>query len=101
MKNSNHNEWFRLITKTTCECGIRNTVVYSWGEYVHAKWRTISHVCEFCFPQVINRLLSHSNQCGCTITLVGYRGQKLPDWLKLPQTCNLNKNKDDVLSLAV
>lgn len=80
---ANHNEWFRPVSKTTCDCGQRKTQVWSWGEYVVGKWRTVKWFCESCFPdRVRDPLKSHSGPCGCTITLVAYHCT-LPEWLTL------------------
>jgi hypothetical protein len=90
-KARQHNEYFKLIVKRTCSCGQKKTEVYSWGEYVCGKWRTVDYVCQSCFPQVVNRLQSHKDDCGCEFNLVGYRGQALPQWLALPEvTCPIN-----------
>jgi hypothetical protein len=86
-KARQHNEWFKLIVKRTCSCGQKKTDVYSWGEYIAARWNTIDYVCESCFPQIVNRLLSHAQDCGCEFNLIGYRGTILPAWLKLPENC--------------
>lgn len=80
-----HKEWFKSIVKTTCSCGKKKTSVFSWGEYVCGKWRTIDYVCEGCFPQAANRLITHAQECGCEFNLVGYRGTILPSWLKMPE----------------
>ncbi len=49
-KDRIHHEWFRTVTETTCECGARRTEVWSWGEYVRARWNTVNHFCRRCFP---------------------------------------------------
>jgi len=91
VKTNHHNEWFRPVTKTTCSCGQKKTQVYSWGEYVCAKWRTIDYVCQNCFPIVSERLQQHKKECGCEFKLIGYRGCSLPDWLKMPvQSCQFS-----------
>jgi hypothetical protein len=88
MKPRNHNEYFRPITKKRCDCGER-TQVWSWGEYIHGKWHTVKHFCEHCYNrEVRERLVEHSDDCGCTISLVGYHCQ-LPEWLSLEESCNV------------
>lgn len=83
-KVNEHKEWFRLIKSTTCSCGQKKTEVYSWGEYVYGKWRTVDHVCQSCFPRVAQRLQQHKDGCGCEFKLVSYRGT-LPPWIKLEE----------------
>lgn len=87
-----HKEWFKAIAKRTCTCGQKKTDVFSWGEYVSGKWRTVDYVCQSCFPQILKRLQSHKNDCGCEFKLVGYRGQALPEWLVIPSqsVCPVN-----------
>ncbi len=76
-----HNEYFRCISLKHCPiCNARNVQVWSWGEYVNGKWRTVSHFCNECIQQVIEpRLLAHAKQCGCTFELKGYAGTKLSE----------------------
>ena len=80
-----HREWFRTIVRPKhCPTCKSHTQVWSWGEYAPpGRWRTVKHFCEFCFPKIKKQLKDHSDPCGCTITLVGYGGKKLPDWLTL------------------
>jgi len=77
-KPREHNEWFRTVSKTKCACGQRNTTVWSWGNYVYGKWRTITHFCDACIDRaVFPHLVPHANECGCVINLIGYSGQRL------------------------
>lgn len=79
-----HREWFARLARRSCPCGLKKVEVYSWGEYVTGKWRTVDHFCEGCFPdRVVPRLLAHSAPCGCSFELVA-RDCVLPAWLKLP-----------------
>ena len=81
--NRVHREWFRSIVKTTCSCGAKKTQVFSWGEYICGKWRTVDYVCEACFkPSVLPRLKAHMGECGCSFELVG-KGSQLPPWLTM------------------
>ena len=83
MKQKIHNEWFQKLSKTTCKCGKKNVETYSWGEYVSARWRTITHFCESCFKvKVLERLETHGTSCGCTFKLQA-KGFIPPNWLKL------------------
>jgi hypothetical protein len=64
--------------------------VWSWGEYANAKWRTVIWFCERCYERrVLGRLLSHKWECGCEFNLVGYGGEKLPEWLTIDATNNV------------
>jgi hypothetical protein len=93
-KPRSHNEWFRTVSlggrKSCPTCSAKlppGESVWSWGEYVRAKWRTITHFCVGCAKaRVLDRLTAHTDDCGCTVNLCG-RGERLPDWLKLPETC--------------
>lgn len=69
----------------TCKAKLEpNEFVWSWGEYVVGKWRTVKHFCKTCFPsEVQESLSSHTDDCGCQINLVGYSGTELPKWLTL------------------
>lgn len=59
--------------------------VWSWGEYINAKWNTVTHFCINCFHEECQvRLNAHREECGCTFNLVAYGGDPLPDWLTLP-----------------
>lgn len=59
--------------------------VWSWGEYLNAKWNTVTHFCRACFHEEVQvRLIAHRDDCGCDFQLVGYQGATLPDWLTLP-----------------
>jgi len=104
-----HREWFRTVElggrKSCPTCGTRlepGESIWSWGEYVRAKWRTITHFCkqdwedrlhEGAHPQfgqysyvqkgIKSELLQHAGGCGCEFELVGYQGQKLPEWMTL------------------
>lgn len=90
-KQRNHNEWFRSVSlrgrKSCPSCKEKlqpGEKIWSWGEYVHGKWRTVDHFCKSCFQEnVKSRLTGHSVDCGCSITLVGYGGGELPEWLTL------------------
>jgi hypothetical protein len=86
----NHNEWFRSVScggrKSCPSCGEkldRNEKIWSWGQYVCAKWRTIKHFCKKCSPEIIDHLMEHTAECGCTVTLVSREIGGLPKWLRL------------------
>lgn len=85
-----HNEWFQPIVKTTCPCGVKKTSVFAWGEYIAAKWRTVDYFCEACFEtRVIPRLVSHAGDCGCQFNLTARSGHRIPEWIKMPDTCSV------------
>lgn len=78
--------------KSCPHCGTKlepDEWVWSWGEYVNAKWNTVMHFCKTCFPLYVkDRLLDHRNDCGCDFNLIAYGGDQLPDWLLLPPNCS-------------
>jgi hypothetical protein len=56
--------------------------VYSWGEYVRAKWSTVEHFCHACVEtEVIQPLKAHDTDCGCRINIVSKYGEELPEAL--------------------
>lgn len=85
-----HNEWFRTVSlgnrKSCPTCSAKlpaGESVWSWGEYVRAKWHTVKHFCVNCFEdQVRKPLVSHAGPCGCQIQLQ-FRGETQPDWFTL------------------
>lgn len=89
-----HREWFRTVMDKRKSCpNCKNKLpqaeqIWSWGEYVCGKWRTVSNLCINCWPATEKRLAEHINSCGCSFELVSYGGQKLPEWLKI-KSCNL------------
>lgn len=88
-KNRVHNEWFRTVSlgnrKSCPTCHAKLPVgesIWSWGNYINAKWRTITHFCRGCFhDRVVTPLKEHTDDCGCSVEYVGYR-DPLPTWLK-------------------
>lgn len=78
-----HNEWFRKVNATTCECGTKKTEVWSWGEYVCGKFCLITRCCQACFTErVLPRLTSHAAQCGCAFELKAVSGTpRLAPWI--------------------
>lgn len=89
-RQRSHNEWFRTVSlggrKSCPGCGEKlesGESIWSWGEYLRAKWRTVKHFCKKCYPEQVQKpLLSHTGGCGCTVNLCG-RGERLPTWLTL------------------
>lgn len=94
MKQRNHNEWFRKVSLgnrkscPTCRAKIeQGESIWSWGEYIRAKWCTVKHFCKKCYDAEVRQpLLAHSGPCGCTITLQ-IREHEKPEWLTLEETC--------------
>jgi hypothetical protein len=85
-----HNEYFRTVSlggrKSCPECKEklpRGEYIWSWGEYVNAKWRTVRRFCVQCWPDIQRDLEVHKSECGCDFQLVGYQGTTLPPWLTL------------------
>ena len=78
LKQRVHKEWFRTVIdrRKSCPCCkvklSTGESIWSWGEYVCGKWRTVKHFCRECFTDEVQRLLKdHTGGCGCAITLVG------------------------------
>ena len=65
--------------------------VWSWGEYINAKWHTVKHFCKHCYPEIRRDLEVHRSDCGCEFNLIGYGGEILPDWLTLGESCSVSK----------
>lgn len=86
-----HNEHFRSVSlggRKSCPCCSAKLApgekIWSWGQYLRAKWFTVMHFCKECFPdRVQHDLNSHTAGCGCTVNLVMYQGEKRPTWLTL------------------
>lgn len=89
-----HNEWFQATAYGVCDCGStrfirhkvfkRDVTIYSWGEYVSGRWRTVRRVCEMCFQRdIIPILRAHADPCGCAFALVPRSGHSLPPWITL------------------
>lgn len=95
MKIRQHNEYFRTVSLNNrkscpnCKKKLDGESIWSWGEYIYGKWRTVKYFCRNCFKtEVQNDLNSHTADCGCVVNLCG-RGDVLPNWL------NLGKNQND------
>lgn len=90
-----HNEWFRTVSlggrKSCPECLSKlepGEFIWSHGEYVRAKWRTVTHFCKNCFDyKVRGALVAHTSGCGCTVNLCQKGPEPLPDWLSLTPMC--------------
>jgi hypothetical protein len=109
-KNPNrvHNEFFMQTVRTACVCGsnkkrggIKN-IVYAWGEYRNAAWRTVDYFCEKCFEtRVLKTLIPHANECGCSFKLVARNGYSLPAWLKLPDKERMLSCEDGLILVVM
>lgn len=95
-----HSEYFRTVSlsgrKSCPNCSVKLAMgeqVWSWGNYVRAKWYTVQYFCKECFSEGYSnpkqRLIEHAKPCGCTFNLIGYRGEKLPAWLTLETNDNV------------
>jgi hypothetical protein len=92
-KQRQHNEYFRTVSlggrKSCPSCYkklLPNESIWSWGQYVRAKWNTVKYFCRECFDPIRADLNEHTGGCGCVVNLIGYRGEKLPLWLTLTDT---------------
>jgi hypothetical protein len=92
-KPRSHNEWFRPVArKSRCPSCNRSVpldeTLWSWGEYVSGKWRTVKHFCRECYVEEVQTpLISHTADCGCSVELrfKGIIPNAVPDWLTLPE----------------
>lgn len=92
-KPRSHNEWFRPVARKarcpSCSKPVPQTeTLWSWGEYVYGKWRTVKHFCRECYVEEVQTpLMSHADDCGCKIVLNirGVTPETCPDWLILPK----------------
>lgn len=99
-RQRNHNEWFRPVSlnnrKSCPNCKAKlgfGEWVWSWGEYIYAKFNRVQYVCKQCWPEVRDKLNSHTDGCGCKVTLV-VMGAPQPNWMTLDdnlQTCSANE----------
>ena len=92
-----HNEYFRTVSLShrkscpTCkEKLLPGESIWSWGEYIFAKWRTVRYFCKCCYPEVQRDLTVHREECGCDFNLIMYGGEQQPEWLELPE-CTVSK----------
>lgn len=87
-KTRTHNEYFRPVSlhrKSCPNCKVKLEVgenIWSWGQYIIGKWRTITHFCKNCYPEIQRELNNHIDECGCEVEFKGYHCT-LPDWLSL------------------
>jgi hypothetical protein len=99
-KQDIHREWFRTVScgnrKSCPNCKVKlepDESIWSWGNYIRAKWHTIGNFCKNCYEErVAKPMIAHSGPCGCVFEYVGYQGTKLPTWMVLPSECAV-KNK--------
>jgi len=90
-RNRLHNEWFRTVSlggRKSCPCCKAKLQegehIWSWGEYLHGKWRTVKHFCKECFVEEVREpLLKHQAECGCGIAVVCTGWEMQPEWLTL------------------
>ena len=90
-----HREWFRRVDrggrKSCSNCRAKllpGESIWSWGEYVNAKWRNVQDLCMNCWPEVRQRLLAHKAECGCAFELIGYHSTK-PSWMIMEETTDV------------
>lgn len=98
-----HNEYFRPVSLggrkscPTCRGKLKpGESIWSWGEYIRAKWHTVDYFCKECFAERVLPLLErHMGECGCSFKLNAYHCQ-LPEWLELNQTCNTGEGDGNI-----
>lgn len=88
-----HREWFRCVErggrKSCPECRQKlapGEWVWSWGQYVRAKFRHIKDVCKNCWPDLVKELKDHAAGCGCAFELEA-RGAPRPPWMTMEESC--------------
>lgn len=95
VKVRQHNEYFRTVKAgrkrcPTCKSKLDGEPIWSWGEYIYGRWNTVKHFCKYCAePMVLIPLRDHAGDCGCQVNLVGYCGEKLPEWLTIETVCEV------------
>lgn len=84
-----HNEYFRSVSMNNrkscpnCRAKLEGEKIWSWGEYVYGRWNTVKYFCKECFSKEVSGPLgSHTDSCGCSVNLIGYNGETLPEWLR-------------------
>jgi len=93
-----HKEWFRPVLlrgrKSCPNCNHKlpdRERVWSWGQYNRSTWKTIMHFCKHCFIQDIKpNLERHVVSCDCSVELVAYSNNLLPEWLNIDDNCNIH-----------
>ena len=95
-----HNEWFTTVSlgnRKSCPCCKAKLEpgesIWSWGEYLRAKWHTVKHFCKNCYKEeVLAPLMKHTDGCGCTVNIC-MKSATRPGWLKLEEkpaeTCSV------------
>lgn len=64
-----------------------NEAIYSYGEYIRAKWNTFTYGCVNCFDTCAKPMMvKYKNETGREINIIGYQGAQIPEWLKLDST---------------
>ncbi len=98
VKQRNHNEWFRPVERggrkscSHCKCKLaKGEWIFSWGNYINAKFHNIRDVCKECWHEVRDRLTGHAGDCGCSIT-IRCTGTTQPEWMTLEKACELSSS---------
>lgn len=66
----------------TCSLKLNGRLIYSAGEYVNAKWCTIFHFCELCFPNNLKKDCDiYKANSEREVVFVPYQGTQIPAWL--------------------
>lgn len=85
--------YFRQVMKRrkSCpNCRTKTEEVYSVGEYVNAKWRTVQYLCGNCTKDFLFRVKEFEKRQTCIITFVGYRGEEVPFNLSILRSKDAN-----------
>lgn len=87
MKQRLHREWFRAVelggrkSCPTCHAKLEpKEWIWSWGQFINAKFRLIRYCCKSCWKTVQSDLYKHARDCGCSFELVAKHAPK-PSWM--------------------
>lgn len=92
-----HTEWFKSVLhrgRTSCpNCSMKldkGEKIWSWGQVIQGNWSTNLHFCKRCFrEQIVPHLIRHVH-CGCSVRLVAFNREILPEWLSVGDQLNIN-----------
>lgn len=67
-----------------CKAKLDGDTVYSAGEYINVRWHNVvDRFCRKCFDQIPPIVRRFKERSGRDVAIVGYRGEKVEDWMKV------------------